>query len=174
MQRKTSAFGELVWTCFWDLWKLKVISLPPALQGLCITVFIQMASCSPTSEMSLPATQSCKIWWIICIVQRKESDVTERLNSLTQGTRYWHLMLLMFGHQGFLTLCNPVDCSMPGFPVPHHLPEFAQVHVHLICDAIQPSLLLMPPSPSDLSLSQHQGLFQWVGFSHQVTKELEL
>ena len=38
-----------------------------------------------------------------------------------------------------LTLCNPVDCSTPGFPVPHHLLEFAQVHVHWIGDAIQPS-----------------------------------
>ena len=47
------------------------------------------------------------------------------------------------------TLCNPMDCRMPGFPVPHHLPEFAQVHVHCISDAIQPShpllaLLLLP------------------------------
>ena len=38
-----------------------------------------------------------------------------------------------------LTLCNPMDCSMPGLPVPHHLLEFAQVHVHCIGDAIQPS-----------------------------------
>ena len=43
-----------------------------------------------------------------------------------------------------LTLCNPVDCSMPGFPVPHHFLEFAQVHVHWISDAIQPSYPLLP------------------------------
>ena len=43
-----------------------------------------------------------------------------------------------------LTLCNPVDCSMPGFPVPHHFLEFAQVHVHWISDAIQPSCPLLP------------------------------
>ena len=53
------------------------------------------------------------------------------------------------------TLCDSVD-----FPVPHHLPKFAQVHVHCISDAIQPSHPLMPSSPSSLSLSQHQGLFQ--------------
>jgi len=46
-------------------------------------------------------------------------------------------------------LCNPMDCSMPGFPNPHHLLEFAQVHVHWIGDAMQPShplypLLLLP------------------------------
>ena len=61
--------------------------------------------------------------------------------------------------QSCLTLCNPMDCSMPGFPVPHHLLKFAQVHVHCISDTIQPSHLLMPPSPSSLNLSQHQVLF---------------
>ena len=45
------------------------------------------------------------------------------------------------------TLCNPMDCSMPGFVVPHHLPEFAQVHVHCISDAIQPPHPLSPSSP---------------------------
>ena len=65
-----------------------------------------------------------------------------------------------------------MDCSMPGLPVPH-LPEFAQVHIHCIINAIQPSHPLTPSSFA-LSLSQHQGLFQWVICSHQVTKMLEL
>ena len=60
------------------------------------------------------------------------------------------------------TLCNPMDCSTPGFPVLHCLPEFAQTHVHWVNDAIQPSHLLSPPSPPAFTLSQHQGLFQWV------------
>ena len=59
-------------------------------------------------------------------------------------------------------LCDPMNCSMPTLPVPHHLPELAQVHVHCTGDAIQPSHPLMPPSPSALNLSQRQGLFQWV------------
>ena len=67
-----------------------------------------------------------------------------------------------------------MDCSTPGFPVLHHLPEFAQTHVHWITDAIQPSHSLLPPSPPVLNLSQHQGLFQWVGSSHQVAKGLQL
>ena len=71
------------------------------------------------------------------------------------------------------TLCNRMDCSVPGLPVPHHLSKFAQVHVHFIDDTIQPSHPLMPSS-SALNLSQHQGLFQWVGCLHQVTKILEL
>jgi len=49
---------------------------------------------------------------------------------------------------------------MPGFPVLHYFPEFAQTGVHLVGDAVQPSHPLSPPSPPDLSLSQHQGLFQ--------------
>ena len=72
------------------------------------------------------------------------------------------------------SVCDPMDCSMPGLPVPHHLPEFTQVHVHWIGDAIQPSHPLLSPSPFALSLSQHQGFFQWVGFSHQMAKVLEL
>ena len=71
-------------------------------------------------------------------------------------------------------LCDPMDCSTPGFPVPHHLLEFAQVHVHCVSDAVQPSHPLMPFSPSALNLSQHQGLFQRVVCSHQVPKYVTL
>ena len=56
------------------------------------------------------------------------------------------------------TLCNPMDCSMPGLPVCHHLLALAQTHVHRISDAIQPSHPpLSSPSPA-FNLSQHQGL----------------
>ena len=71
-----------------------------------------------------------------------------------------------------LILCDPVDCSMPGFPLHHQLPELAQTNVHWVGDAIQPSHPLSSTSPSALSLSQHQGLFQWVSSSHQVAKVL--
>ena len=60
-----------------------------------------------------------------------------------------------------LILCDPVDCSMPGFPVLHYRFEFAQIHVHWARDAIQPSHPLSSPTLA-LSLSQHQGLFQRV------------
>ena len=59
----------------------------------------------------------------------------------------------------WLTLCNPMNCSMPGFPVLHHLPEFVQNHVHWVGGAIQSSHPLSPPSPPALNLSQHQDLF---------------
>ena len=58
------------------------------------------------------------------------------------------------------TLWDPMDCSTPGLPVPHDRLEFAQVHVHCISDAVQPSHPLMPSSSSALNLSQHQRLFQ--------------
>ena len=66
-----------------------------------------------------------------------------------------------------LSLCNPMDCSMPVFPVLHHLLEFAQTHIHWITDVIQPSSPLLPLSPPVLKLSQHLDLFQWVGSSQQ-------
>ena len=56
-------------------------------------------------------------------------------------------------------LCSPMDCSMPGLPVHHQLPEFTQTHVHWVSDAIQPSHPLSSPSPCTFNLSQHQGLF---------------
>ena len=58
------------------------------------------------------------------------------------------------------TLCNPINCSMPGLPVHHHLLEFTQTHVHRVSDAIQPSHPLSSPSPPAPSPSQHQSLFQ--------------
>ena len=58
-----------------------------------------------------------------------------------------------------LTLCDPMDCSTPGFPVLHHLPGLAQTHVHRVGDAIQLSHPLLSPSPPAFNLSQHQGLF---------------
>ena len=66
-----------------------------------------------------------------------------------------------------------MDCSTPGLLVPHHLLECAQVHVHRVSDAIQPSHPLLSPSPA-FNIFQHQCLFQWVSSSHQVAKVLEL
>ena len=71
------------------------------------------------------------------------------------------------------TLCDPMGCSTPGFPVHHQLLELTQTHVHWVGDAIQPSHPLFSPSSPACSQSQHQGLFKWVSFSHQVAKVLE-
>ena len=71
------------------------------------------------------------------------------------------------------TLCDPMNCSTPGLPVQHRLPEFTQTHIHRVGDAIQPSHPLSSPSPLAPNPSQQQSLFQWVNSSHQVAKLLE-
>ena len=77
--------------------------------------------------------------------------------------------------QSFPALCNPTDCSMPGFPVHCQLPEFTRTHVHWVGDAIQPSHPLPSPSPPAFNLSQHEGPVNWVSSSHhQVAKALQL
>ena len=70
------------------------------------------------------------------------------------------------------TLCDPMDCSMPGFPVHHQLPEPAQIHAYPVGDAIQPSHPLLSPSPPTFNLSQHQRLFRYVSSSHQEAKKI--
>ena len=71
------------------------------------------------------------------------------------------------------TLCNPMNRSMPGLAVLRYLPEFAQIHVLWVNDATSPSQSLLYPSPLAFNLAEHQGLFQWLNFSHEVTKVLE-
>ena len=71
------------------------------------------------------------------------------------------------------TLCDPMNCSTPGFPVHRELPELTQTDVHWVGDAIQPSHPLLSPSSSAFDNSQHQVLFKWVSSSHQVVKVLE-
>ena len=74
-----------------------------------------------------------------------------------------------------LTLCDPMHCSTPGFPVlPCPIPQFVQTRIHWVSDAIQPSHFLSFSSSPVLNLSQHQGLFQWVCYLKQVAKVLKL
>ena len=70
-------------------------------------------------------------------------------------------------------LCDSMNHSTPVLPVHHQLPESTQTHVRWVSDAIQSPHPLSSPSPPALNLSQQQGLFQWVSFSHQVAKILE-
>ena len=73
------------------------------------------------------------------------------------------------------TLCDPMNCSTPGLPVHHQLPEFTQTHIPWVSDAIQPSHPLSSPSPPAPNPSQHQSfpmsqLFAWGGQSRKVNK----
>ena len=71
------------------------------------------------------------------------------------------------------TLCDPMHCSTPGFPVHYQLPEPAQTHVCCVSDAIQPSHLLPSPYPLSFNLSQVQGLLKRISSLHQAAKVLE-
>ena len=102
----------------------------------------------PTSWQQVSGTQRC---WS----NGSHAVIGENLFSLSYYTCCCFLV-----SKSCLTLGNPMNCSMPGFPVLHYSPEFAQTHIHWIGDAIQPSHPLSPPSPPALNLSQHQGLFQ--------------
>ena len=86
---------------------------------------------------------------------------------------FWRLVQFSSVTQSCLTLCNPMDCSTPGFPVHHQLPEIAQTHGHRVSDAIQESHPLPSPSLPAFNLFKHQGLFQWASSLHQVAKVLK-
>ena len=108
---------------------------------------------------------------------------TQRLNPGVLNSRQtlYHLNHPMGMHsdqirsvaQSCLTLCDPMNHSTAGLPVHHQLPEFTQIHVHRVSDAIQPSHPLLSPSPLASNPSQHQSLFQWVNSSQEVAKVLK-
>ena len=98
------------------------------------------------------------IFWITKKAREFQRNISVQFSSVTQSCP---------------TLCDPMGCSIPGLPVHHQLPEFTQIHVHWVSDAIQPSHSLLSPSPPTFNLSQHQCLFKWVSSSHQVAKVLE-
>ena len=85
----------------------------------------------------------------------------------------WVIYMGVFSSVQFSRSVMSMDCSTPGFPVHHELPEFAETHAHWVSDAIQPSHPLSSPSHLAFNISQHQGLFQQISSSHQVAKVLE-
>ena len=96
---------------------------------------------------------------VICFREQKEMEKTE--------TEVAAIYTLFLYHEKFSsvtqlwpTLCEPMDCSTPGFPVHHQLPELTQTHVHQVSDAIQLSHPLPSTSLPVFNLSQHRGLFQ--------------
>ena len=110
------------------------------------------------------------------LVQGRVSDPAELTHGsvLVPWRRYF--LCLQFSSVQLLSrvqLCDPTDCSTPGFPVRHQLLEFSQIHVHWVSDTIQPAHPLSSPSSPAINLSQHQGLFQWLSSSHQVASVLE-
>ena len=101
------------------------------------------------SHVSWPKHQNIKKQKLYC--NKLNKDFKNQFSSVTQS---------------YPTLSDPMNRSTPSLPAYHQLPEFTQIHVHWVGDAIQPSHSLLSPSPPAFNLSQHQGLFQWVSSSH--------
>ena len=112
------------------------------------------------------------LWWSSDMLNSLSSHKIKHLSPYNFQHAYYISQSVSSVAQSCPTLCNPMDCSTPGFPIHHQLPELTQTHVHWAGDAIQQSHSLSSPSPA-LNLSQHQGLFQWVSSSHEVAKVLE-
>ena len=112
----------------------------------------------------LPRNWLSLIYHLPTYLQKNPSDVPKDICLLYQFSSVAQLCA---------TLCDPMNCSTPGLPVHHRLPEFIQTHIYWVSDAVQPSHPLSSPSPPALNPSQHQSLFQWVNSSHEVTKVLE-
>ena len=85
-----------------------------------------------------------------------DTHITYKTGRDSQTSQNELRFALLFSRQAVPTLLDPTDRSTPGFPVPHHVLQFAQVHVHCISDAIQPSPLLSPLSLPAFNLSQHR------------------
>ena len=124
-------------------------------------------SCRHTSAMPTPplsARVSALVQMIDCPKARPQklsgtpsSWYGGKCSFSSNGSQSIYLVLSQFSSvaQSCLTLCDPMDCSTPGLPVHHQLPEFTQTHLHWVNDAIQLSNLLSFPSPPAFNLSQH-------------------
>ena len=109
--------------------------------------------------------------WINIIKQKQTHRYVEQVSGYQWGEGKYRMFRsdqIRSVAQLSPTLCDPMNCSMPGLPVHHQLLEFTQTHVHQVSDVIQPSHPLSSPSPPAPNPSQHQSLFQWVNSSHEV------
>ena len=155
----------------WYIWGTRIISFTSHTPWTWITVK-WLLSVIATNQGKIPLWSKTKFTLsLVCLYQEK----TELGNCICFETIMARFYIQSFFHsvpfcsvaRSCLTLCDPMNCSTPGLPVHHQLPEFIQTHVHRVGDAIQPSHPLSSPSPPGFNLSQHQGLFQWVSSSHQ-------
>ena len=134
---------------------------PKVLSGTNNGSFVEFSSFPTFATYGKDLTQKClrPNLFLILFLTNNISSVSVQFSSVTQSCP---------------TLCNPMNCSTPGLPVHHQLPESTQTHVHQVDDAIQSSHPLSSPSPPAPNPSQHQSLFQWVNSLHEVAKVLEL
>ena len=112
----------------------------------------------PWLEQPRKKVLKCLQWQLNVSAQRRHTSPASSVQSLSHVQSQ---------------LCDPMDCSTPGLPFHHQLPEFTQTHVHWVGDAIQRSHSLLSSSPPAFNLSHHQGLFKWVSSLHQVARVLQ-
>ena len=113
----------------------------------------------PSKE--IPGLISFRMDWLdLLAVQRALKSLLQHHSSKASILQHFSSVQFSLVTQSFLTLCDPMNRSMPGLPVHHQLLEFTQTHVHRVSDAIQPSHPLSSPFPPAPNPSQHQGLFQ--------------
>ena len=131
-------------------------------------IAIWSSNSTPKKTKALPREDTCIPMFITIL-----STITKiwKCPLIDEWIKMWYQFSSVA--QSCLTLCDPMNCSTPGLPVHHHLPEFTQTHIHWVGDAIQPSHPLSSPSPPAPNPSLHQSLFQWVNSSHEVAKVLE-
>ena len=127
--------------------------------------------CSPPGSSVHDISQARILEWVAISSSRESYQSRDRLMSPALAGRFLTTeppgkgVVQLLSH---VRLCDPTDCSAPGFSVLHHLLEFVQTCVHWVSDAIQPSHPLSSPFSPVFNLSQHQGVFKWVSSSHQV------
>ena len=140
---------------------------------LCLTL-CNPIDCSPPCSSVRGILQARILEWVAISFSRGSFQLRDQIHVSSTAGRF--LLLSHLGSpseavqfssvqfssiaQSCLTLCDPMNCSTPGLPVHHQLPEFTQTHVHRVGDAIQPSHPLLSPSPPAPNPSQHQSLFQ--------------
>ena len=140
---------------FWALFtptppRLPIVPQPFLLSGC---IFLTSFSFIPWK----PIKKKKKKTYLLALIKKEEVELPSARDLCSTSYPLVTLNCCSVAHS-CLTLCDPMYCSTPGFPVLHHLQDLAQTHVHWVSDAIQPSHPLSSPSPA-FSLSQHQGLF---------------
>ena len=119
------------------------------------------------------------VWFNAKVILNLNLNVPKISAAMVVYTSFWFSVtkdvfsLVQFSSvaQSCPTLCDSMNCSMPGLPVHYQLPEFTQTH--RVGDAIQLSHPLSSPFPPAPNPSQHQSLFQWISSLHEVAKVLE-
>ena len=193
-QREGQIVGFLTWFPGWKCCAQGIVLIPEILLDIVLQHTHEMkmliAQSGPTlcnpMDCSLPGSsvhgifQAKILKWVAIPFSRGYSQPRNRTwVSCIAGwffpTRAARISSVQFSSvtQSCPTLCDPMNHSMPGLPVHHHLPELTQTHVHQGHDAIQPSHPLSSTSPPAPNPSQHQSLFQWVSSSNEVSKVLE-